>query len=96
MNRRPWPGSFFVRCAICLSSTVEPIQSDWRLYADRDATLHAFCPRCAEYEFGDAPPEPFPVAMCPECDGRLEPQPLGGWVCVNHGLVVVPNLGLMN
>ena len=94
MKPRPWPGSFFVRCANCPKATVEPTSQGWRLYGDQDGTLHAFCPGCAEAEFGDARPEPFPVALCPQCDARLDPQPLGGWVCGEHGIVVAPNLAM--
>jgi hypothetical protein len=34
------------------------------------------------------------VAICPECASGLDPQPQGGWLCGEHGLVVIPALAM--
>jgi hypothetical protein len=89
-----WQGLFLVRCASCASATLDAERNGWRFYADREDVLHPFCPTCAEAKFGRARASSPPVAMCPECDGGMQPQPLGGWHCEHHGLVVAPKLNM--
>jgi hypothetical protein len=87
-----WQGLFLVRCATCARATLDAAGNGWRFYADREEVLHAFCPICADASFGRARASSPPIAVCPECDRGLHPQPQGGWTCEHHGLVVAPKL----
>jgi hypothetical protein len=88
---RPWHGSFFACCSCCRRASFDPHGDGWHFHEDEDELL-AFCPSCARTELGATWSSPPPLAVCPACHGRLEPQPVGGWVCEDHGLVVAPRL----
>jgi DNA-directed RNA polymerase subunit RPC12/RpoP len=89
-----WAGMLFDRCANCGRATIDPLGDGWRYYADAEGDPHGFCARCVAREFGARPPEATPVAVCPTCDDTLHPQPRGGWVCVEHGMIVAPKVAV--
>jgi hypothetical protein len=91
-ERGAWAGLIFVCCASCGRLTLDAEGNGWRFYEARDVRLHGFCRRCAEEERASARASPPPVAVCPLCDGVLEPQPQGGWVCREHGVTVVSKI----
>jgi hypothetical protein len=87
-----WSGLIFERCTHCTRLSVNAQAEGWRWYEDVDGVLHPFCLRCAESEFDLAPSSPPPVCVCPLCEGTLQPQPRGGWLCREHGLIVAPKV----
>ena len=91
-QRYEWSGSIFVVCFSCRRPTISAELEGWRFYNDVDGNPHGFCARCSDEEFGDAVAAPPPRAVCPRCEAALHPQPLGGWVCDVHGLIVAPKV----
>jgi len=87
-----WAGSIFVVCANCRRATADPSREQWRFYPDDDDVIRGFCPPCWATQFPLVRSRRMPAISCPECDGQLHPQPQGGWVCEDHGMIFVPNL----
>jgi hypothetical protein len=87
-----WLGLIFERCTHCDRITLNARADGWRWYEDVDGVVHAFCWSCSLSEFNLAPSASPPVPVCPSCDSELDPQPRGGWVCGDHGLIVAPNV----